>query len=292
IAIIAILIALLLPAVQQAREAARRSSCKNNLKQWGLAVHNYHDTYGQFPPSAVNPGANQSASFVPSGQIRNHTGYLYLLPYVDQGPLYDKIDFNKPTGRADWQSRGGGGYQTVLDGVSIPIQYCPSDPKYDDPHTYSSQNMYTAGKFTRVNYGFVHEYYEYDSRSGRIWSANTRSDRSAFGFNKSASMRDITDGPSNTFLMIETPSRKASSAYGPFLQGYTHTHFITPYNRRINENYNNTGNPYAWGAGSKHVGGCHALMGDARVIFISENINRNILGYLESIAGGETIGEI
>ncbi len=103
IAIIAILIALLLPAVQQAREAARRSSCKNNLKQWGLALHNYHDTYKQFPPSAVNPGSYRSNSFVPRGKIRNHTGYLYLLPYVDQAPLYKKINFNRATGNADWR---------------------------------------------------------------------------------------------------------------------------------------------------------------------------------------------
>lgn len=290
IAIIAILIALLLPAVQQAREAARRSSCKNNMKQWGLALHNYHETYGQFPASAVNPGSDESASFVPSGQIRNFTGYLFLLPYVDQGPLYEQIDFNLATGATDWRGRGGGGYQSVLNGVTIPIQYCPSDPRYADPRTNSSQ-PYHSQQYTRVNYGFVHETTEYDSGAGRIWSQNTRSDRSAFGINRSASIRDITDGTTNTMLMIETPSKKASPSYGPFLQGYTHTHFITPQYRGLNENYNNTGVPYAWGAGSKHVGGCQALMGDGRVIFLSENINRDILGYLESIAGGEVTGE-
>ena len=95
IAIIAILIALLLPAVQQAREAARRTQCKNHLKQWGLALHNYHDTADQFPPSAINPGSEESPNFVPPGMVRNITGYLLLLPYLEQRSLYQQLDPGK-----------------------------------------------------------------------------------------------------------------------------------------------------------------------------------------------------
>src|SRR5436190_7695238 len=83
IAIIAVLIALLLPAVQQAREAARRSQCKNNLKQFGLAMHNYHDTYKVFPSASGGNG------FSPHARI---------LPYMDQAPLYNTLNFQTPTG--------------------------------------------------------------------------------------------------------------------------------------------------------------------------------------------------
>ena len=291
IAIIAILVALLLPAVQQAREAARRSQCQANLKQWGVALHNYHDVANQFPPSVINPGGNRSAGFVPAGMIRNHTGYLMLLPYIDQSALYESIDFNLATGRADWQSIGGGGYQAGLDGKSVPIQFCPSDPDYDKVHTYTPQNMYTAQKFTRVNYGFVHEDYEYSGSAGRFWSANTSLARSAFGINRSASFKHFGDGTSTTIVMIETPQRKSSAAYGPFLQAYTHTHFITPWRRGLNERYLGNPWPYAWGAGSHHVGGCHALLGDGTVRFLNENMSRTTLRAIESIKGSETNGD-
>lgn len=291
IAIIAILVALLLPAVQQAREAARRSQCAANLKQWGVALHNYHDVANQLPPSAINPGSDESNLFVPPGMIRNHTGYLMLLPYIDQAPLYEQIDFNLATGRADWHGLGGGDFQTVLDGKSVPNQFCPSDPGYDTIHTYTPQNMYTAQEFTRVNYGFVHEDYEYSATAGRFWSANIAAARSAFGINRSASFKNFLDGTSNTIVMIETPQEKDNAVFGPFLQAYTHTHFITPWRRGLNEQYGTKEVPYAWGAGSHHIGGCHALLGDATVRFLNENMSRTTLRAIESIKGDETNGE-
>src|SRR5262252_5025108 len=86
IAIIAILIALLLPAVQQAREAARRSQCKNNLKQYGLALHNYHDTYTLLPSGENFTATGQAAT--------RHSPNIGLLPYIDQAPLFNQISGN------------------------------------------------------------------------------------------------------------------------------------------------------------------------------------------------------
>src|SRR6185436_9747421 len=91
IAIIAILIALLLPAVQQAREAARRTQCRNNLKQLGLALHNYHDAKNRFP-QAVIWGTWNGQSWLPN----HHTWLTMLLPYLDQAPLYNQVNFQAP----------------------------------------------------------------------------------------------------------------------------------------------------------------------------------------------------
>ena len=115
IAIIAVLIALLLPAVQQAREAARRSQCKNNLKQFGLALHNYHDTYKGFCP--LSGGTNLS----PAGTVGTNEGALsgvvMLLPFIEQAPLWETIVSN--TGAAIWQ--GGSPCSPTNPGINGPF---------------------------------------------------------------------------------------------------------------------------------------------------------------------------
>ena len=146
--------------------------------------------------------------------------------------------------------------------------------------------MYTIRNTMRVSYGFSLDRYEYYHTNA--YSRYNRPEKSAFGHNGGAVLNHIKDGTSNTMLMIETPFRKWNAAYGPFLVGYTHTHFITPAMRGINENYRNTGRPYAWGAGSQHPGGCLATMGDASVQFIPETIDRNVLWAITTAQRGET----
>ncbi len=134
IAIIAVLVAMLLPAVQQAREAARRSQCKNNLKQIGLALHTYHDTFNQFPNAAVwgyyAPGTTPTAA-VP----RNFTWICMLLPYLDQGPLYNAINFSIPLYDPTLSTqRDGAG--NPLSAKKLTVLMCPSDFTYPMP-TYN-----------------------------------------------------------------------------------------------------------------------------------------------------------
>ena len=112
IAIIAVLIALLLPAVQQARESARRTQCRNNLKQFGLAMHNYESTNRCFQR------ANYSSVTTSTTGWQGFAGHVMLLPYADQAPLYNQIDFTQPF----W-----GGANFTLKAKVLPAFLCPSD---------------------------------------------------------------------------------------------------------------------------------------------------------------------
>lgn len=173
IAIIGILVALLLPAIQSAREAARRSQCFNNLKQMGLALQNYHDTYATFPPAFINR----------QGWMLN----TYLLPYMEQAALYDELNTRDPMDLATPATLNLA--RTVISGF-----VCPSDA-----WTVPTQSKYAINGYTIAMGNYLGVMGPQDFRC----SANGATVNSVFFMNSSIKMRDITDGTSNTFACTE-----------------------------------------------------------------------------------------
>src|SRR5438128_3409238 len=135
IAIIAVLVGLLLPAVQKVREAAARMSCTNNLKQMGLALHNLHDTMGILPTAGSADGKPFSGGpWFPWGEGTNWS--IYLLPYVEQGNVYSRLTFNGDSGWTNDQTQKSGSYTSsalnnvnLINGVGLKLYRCPSDNK-------------------------------------------------------------------------------------------------------------------------------------------------------------------
>lgn len=243
IAIIAILVALLLPAVQQAREAARRAQCKSNLKQIGVALHNYHDTFGQFPLNydgtlPVFDKRNNSRTDPDVGAISWLTSSL---PYMDQATLYEELS-NVGAWEHQWSSwpsgRGWGHPDAMrLALTSIPAYQCPSNPQA--PTTVSQPNSafcyfnrggfadggggggtrYPGGRTDYVgNMGFVHTGWRdvpCVGSHGAHWSHSEwvttyESDwdgyttkRGCFWSRGAAKISQITDGTSNTIAVFE-----------------------------------------------------------------------------------------
>jgi prepilin-type N-terminal cleavage/methylation domain-containing protein len=195
IAIIAILIGLLLPAVQKVREAASRAKCLNNLHQMGLALHNYHDVHQRFP-------AGKGPSYAGAPVYARWSIHSQLLPYIEQGPLYQSIDFNSPPetpGMAGavpfmpaWSNPGG--INAAASRTYVPAFICPSDPTQVDGN-WPGQNNYYASQGVQ----FLCDLTETQLSTT---APNERPDGPLYYLSK-VKMTDITDGTSNTAVFSE-----------------------------------------------------------------------------------------
>ena len=212
IAIIGVLIALLLPAVQAAREAARRMSCTNNLKQLGLAMHNYVGTHRIFP----NSGWSDSAHGYPT----DYSPTAKLLPYSEQKDLHDLIDFSvHPGGKFGLGAFGMADELRMIAGTAIPMFLCPSDPERAH-HDLASGGVTVS--FAGTNYAFNGG----DGMDGNTNMA-TSIDKGGISWTDARiGVRDVTDGTSHTLAFTESLRGPCDSPEGqstPDLQVYCAT---------------------------------------------------------------------
>lgn len=318
IAIIGIIAALLLPAVQQAREAARRLSCRNNLKQLGIALHNYMETTGLLPPAFVTtPAANASGTGA-SWSIHGR-----LLPYLEQANAADRVDLD-----VDWHAQVG----TGITSMKIPGYHCPSDV-HDQIRTRGG-----APYVAPTTYGFnMGSWMVYDPRTGEGGDG-------AFAVNGRLNSASFADGTSNTFAAAEvkayqsyirnTPdpgpvvpsdpsffsSASGQRKLGPSITqntGHTvypdgrvhHTGFTTVFTPNTTVPYEHSGKSYdidftsqqegksdsrvtyaAVTSRSFHTGLVNVLLVDGSVRTVNDTLDRSVWRALGTRAGGEVTG--
>ncbi|OWK35516.1 DUF1559 domain-containing protein [Fimbriiglobus ruber] len=300
IAIIAILIGLLLPAVQKVREAAARAKCSNNIKQLGIALHAFHDVNGKLPPGSENvavafPGTTPATTVTPG------TSFLvYLLPQIEQGPLYAQYNFAATTGYLTAANLAVGG-------VKVNTYQCPSGTQ-----SLSGNGSEASGgveNFTTHYYGVQgpgvttltlgSATYTYT-----VTSAGTNSSYSTAGMltvttasttspAKAVRLTDVTDGLSNTLMTAERSNNEPSTvdSYRSWVRGYSGGSGCTKnVTFAINStNYNGSSNFNDISFGSNHTGGANFGMGDGSVRFIAQSIDLATYIATSSIAGGEVV---
>ncbi len=308
IAIIATLVAILLPAVQQAREAARRSTCKNNLKQIGLALHNYHDTYFSLPPGYTFSGVKGD---------RNHGSYgwtVAILPFIEQGSLYDALVPNSPNQQKDHYKATATAQEIALFQTVIPMLRCPSDVTPPVPGKEYVQ-MNNDSTFPH-HFDVAASNYLAMAGDGSPTISNTApypttETDGLFWGNSNVKFKDITDGLSNQLMVGERDGGpagpKSDGTPGNFHAGNwvgpgrvtSNSRFgignnIGRTNTTINRDYWIIDNETNQGKGfsSLHAGGTQFVMADGAVRFISENINKaEVYNPLGSREDGLVVGE-
>ncbi|UUO07733.1 DUF1559 domain-containing protein [Blastopirellula sp. J2-11] len=210
IAIIGVLIALLLPAVQQAREAARRTQCNNKLKQFGLAMHNYHDTFTALPPGSRIKGALPGNSLTPEHSaggawVDDQSWCQPILPFIEQAALFDIIDQN-----VSWMNnQSGANTNEAPRRVRVEAFECPTAGMklvYDD----TPQFVRWKGNYT-VNFGNTN--YGQQTKDSETFKG------APFTQGVYLRFRDLKDGLSGTMLMSESLAVEGDPIHGEFTRG-------------------------------------------------------------------------
>jgi prepilin-type N-terminal cleavage/methylation domain-containing protein len=288
IAIIGILVAMLLPAVQSAREAARRMQCSNNLKQLALAMHNYHTAVGSFPPGAI---------------VENNLSWnVFLLPYIEQQNLYDKFSFAKGEFYAGTNNEGP---NKLIHGL-IPVQayFCPSAAGKICSHPSSTlgdgRKAYTSHYYGTMGPTGV-------DAAGKTYPTDTitpASDVTTYGSfastgiffrNRVTRIDDIRDGSSNTLLLGEIAGGAGDGDGASWIRGFafgTDPNNVTSNGMSSSKSINASINAPPglfnhFSFSSLHPGGAHFALGDGSVRFFSQSIDIFLYKALASRASGE-----
>ncbi len=284
IAIIGILVALLLPAVQSARESARTTQCKNHLKQISLASHNFHDTNNKFPNADAPPSTLSGGSF-----------FVWILPHIEAGNSFAQWDFTKT---------GSDPINQVVSKQKISFYLCPSSPLRRDVPGSSTDSNRAPGHYA-VSMG-SNDYDPYAAASGGQSTVNgaiTYSDT----IEKRTCFHDLLDGSSNTFMVGETaynlPDYLFSSGPDVGKSRFSFTYWVSPYPSSTVCTTKYAFNPkdrkgdgvwdakWVYSFRSDHAAGVHFAFCDGSVRMISSNISRTTLDSLATRNGGEVVSD-
>jgi len=256
LSIILICVTLLLPTVQRSRNRARALQCQNNLKQLGLAIHNYHDVYNSFPPGWIsdNPYAHSPSAY--GWQIS-------ILPFVDQAPLYNLFDFSVPEGE---EAFGNGKRNTGIEKTVLPVYRCPDDTT--DPLN-SMRGGWATSNYSG-NFGSNPSPRLLSNGSTEFWPGNLITPittNGIFWWNSFIGFRDIPDGTSNTFLIGERSVNSAAGIWAGVRSNSMESDVVTDcsFGNEINSNSS--------AFSSLHTKGAFFLNCDGSVRFISNTLD-------------------
>lgn len=283
--IIALLILLLLPAVQAARETARRTQCANKFRQSGIALHNFYDAQKHFPPGLVLWSSGSPASCGPRPTRGVFYGFgwgAYILPYLEEEHLYRAINFNR-----DFFDASSGNRRAI--GTLLPTFLCPSDPQGAELVFCCSGWTNGASPFENVgNTNMAGVADTIDVTCDGTWPKHLTVATGAMAEHRGATVGMITDGLSKTFMLGEVTGAGPKTYFGNYWASWNIKSTVLGINDATTIPGGGHWQGYLHsGFSSFHPRGCNFMLADGSVRFFSETIDRVLLLALTTRAGGE-----